>query len=1037
MLAVAASAGELPPPAARTIDFAREVQPILERRCLACHGAKVQRSGYRLEKRDSALRGGETGEAAIVPGKSDSSPLVLRVAGLGSEKPMPPRGERLSAEEIGVLRAWIDQGASWPEAVVLSDRAAQKKHWAFVPPERPDPPEVTRAEGIRNEIDRFVLARLAKEGLEPSPEADRATLLRRLSLDLIGLPPEPAEVDSFLADPSPDACEKQVERLLASPHHGEKWARHWLDAARYADSNGYEKDRAREMWHYRDWVVDALNRDMPYDRFLIEQIAGDLLPDSTQDQLIATGFLRNSMINEEGAIDQEQFRIDSMFDRMDCIGKSILGLTVQCAQCHDHKFDPLTQKEYYRMFSFLNDVDEYTAPLYSPEGLQKIAEVRRRTGEIEEELRRSSPEWRERQARWEEEAGRGQVEWTVLVPYDHGDAGGLSKLRLEKDRVLLAGGHPFGGGTWRIKARTRLTGITAVRLEAFTNSNLPMRGPGRSPNGLFGLKEIRLEIAPASTPEKKPDPVAFARATADFEEPERSNGAPPEDQNHRRYGPVRFAIDGDEKTIWTVDAGPGRRNTDRKAVFNAKEPFGFAEGTELTFYLAVDDELSCFRLSLTTSKDAAADPLPRRVREALAIPRDRRTPAESGAIFGSFRLSVPEFAEGNRKIDEVWKGFPEATGSALVLAARADPRQSHVLMRGDWLKPADPVLPGVPSFLHPIGGGADPTRLDLARWLADRRSPTTARVFVNRIWQALFGEGIVASPEDFGTQGAPPSHPEMLDWLASEFMEPRRRLPGEAGDPAPWSMKHILRLITGSATYRQSSRLTPEALEKDLRNRLLARGPRMRVEGEVVRDIALSASGLLNPQLGGPPVFAPAPEFLFKPPTSYQVFPWKDETGPQRYRRGFYTFRRRSTPYPAFQIFDAPSGEFSCARRQRSNTPLQALTTLNETVFVESAQALARKTLAEGGASDDGRISFAFRRVVGRAPTDRERGRLAELLQKQKQRIADGWLNSFELATGKNELPAALPTGTTPADLAAYTVVARVLLNLDETITKE
>ncbi len=962
----------------------------------------------------------------------------------------PPTVERTRRARSAQALFILPFAVAW--AILASTAAfgapAAAKHWAFTPPQRPEiaaPPAAARAGWARNPIDRFVLARLAQERLEPSPEADRAALLRRLSLDLLGLPPEPAEVDAFVDDSSLDAYERAVERLLASPHYGEKWGRHWLDAARYADSNGYEKDRAREMWHYRDWVVAAFNRDLPYDRFIIEQIAGDLLPGASQDELIATGFLRNSMFNEEGAIDPEEFRMEAMFDRMECIGKSILGITIQCAQCHSHKYDPLSQEEYYRMFAFINNADELTAPFYTPAQLAERDAVLRGIREAEDEIKRRHPDWPDRLSRWEAEARGGQPEWTVLEPYEHGDPGGLSKLQLQRDLSVLAGGHRFQGGTWRVKARTRLTGIRALRMEALTNGNLPMRGPGRSERGLFALRELTVEAAPADG-SAKPAKVSFRTASADFEEPQKPPGASLKDPKQHLYGPVRFAIDGEPRTSWTIDAGPGLRNSDRKAVFAAADPVGFPGGTELTFQLSMEDEVACFRLSVATEENAAADPLPRLVREALAARPERRSPAQAAAVFGYWRTTVEEFAETNRRIDDIWKRYPESAGTTLVLAARPEDRATHVLKRGSWLSPLDSVAPGVPAFLHALpssepaaaapAADAPRSRLAFAQWLADRGSPTTARAFANRVWEVCFGAGLVATLEDFGTQGARPSHPELLDWLACEFMDPKVRLTCEE-PPRPWSVKHLLRLILGSGTYRQSSRVLPEDLERDPQNRLLARGPRLRVEGEVVRDIALAASGLLNRELGGPPIFSPAPEFLFRPPTSYDTFPWKEEVGANRYRRAFYTFRRRSTPYPALQTFDAPSGEFSCVRRQRSNTPLQALTTLNETLFVEAARALALKTLAEGGRSDGERIGFAFRRSLGRLPSEREMELLRGLMEKQRRRIAEGWLDAAELGTGRDETPKGLPEGTTPADLAAITVLSRVLLNLDETITKE
>jgi len=929
-------------------------------------------------------------------------------------------------------------------------------HWAFHPPVRSQLPAVKNPGWPRTPVDYFVLARLEKEGLQPSVEADRITLLRRLSLDLIGLPPTIAEVDAFLADTSTNAFEQQVERLLASPHYGERWGRQWLDAARYADSNGYEKDRPREMWHYRDWVVNALNADLPYDQFIIDQVAGDLLPNTTQDQLIATGFFRNSMINEEGAIDPEQFRMEAMFDRMDCLGKAVLGLTIQCAQCHDHKYDPLKQEEYYRLFAYLNNADELTAPVYDAERLSKRDRVLREIREIQAALQREQPDGENRMAAWEESVRHNQPEWVMPDLIEYGDPGGLSKLQLQKDKSLLAGGHRFNGGTWRIRARTRMTNIAAVRLETLANANLPMFGPGRSGSGLFALKELTLKIAPLNEATNQTQ-VSFTHATTDFEQAQTPPGDPAKDVDV--LGPVKFAIDGKEKTAWAIDAGPGRRNTDRKAVFLVATNFGFAGGTELTFSLACHDEIGCLRLSLTTASNAVADPLPKKVRDVLSVPRAQRSLEQKAALFSYWRMTVPEFAEANERIEKLWKEYPESNGTTLALQARAETRETSLLKRGDWLKPERQITPGVPTFLHPLPNDADSSRLTLARWLMDKRSPTTARAFVNRVWQAYFGIGLVSTPEDFGKQADTPSHPELLDWLACEFMEPhlgdgRSKMEdrsSEIGDrsrklltsnsqllsPTPWSIKHLHRLIVNSAAYRQASRVTPDLYARDPYNRLLARGARFRVEGEAVRDIALAVSGLLNPKLGGPSLYTPAPAFLFVPPTSYSPFPWQDVTGPDCYRRALYTFRRRSTPYPMLQNFDTPNGDAACVRRVRSNTPLQALTSLNETLFVECAQSLARNILSEGGTSDAERIQHAFRRVTARPPTTKEQSHLLSLLERQKQHLAEGWVSAGELATGTNAAPTHLPKGSTPTQLAAYTVLSRVLLNLDETITKE
>ncbi|HVR73265.1 MAG TPA: DUF1553 domain-containing protein, partial [Planctomycetota bacterium] len=548
-------------------------------------------------------------------------------------------------------------------------------------------------------------------------------------------------------------------------------------------------------------------------------------------------------------------------------------------------------------------------------------------------------------------------------------------------------------------------------------------------------------------------------ATADFGNEERPLEPIFDDRSGKKRvtGPIAFAIDGKGETAWGIDAGPGRRNQDRKAVFVLEKPIGFPSGTVLRVKLQQDhggwnsddnqnNLLGRFRVSVTTAPAPSADPVPRRLREIIAAPRAARSRAGAAALFSHWRTTVPEWKEANDRIEALWRSWPEGS-TTLTLMARDEPRQTTVLKRGDWLKPTSAVTPGVPAFLHPLPEVREPARLTFARWLVDPRSPTTARVIVNRIWQQYFGTGIVDTPEDFGLQAPSPSHPELLDWLACELMEPTWA-PGRGSSAvktsgrddtgaAPWSLKHIHRLIVMSAVYRQSSRVTPRLQEADPFNRLLARGPRFRVEGEIVRDIALASSGLLNPKLGGPSIFSPAPEFLFKPPASYGPFEWPEETGPDRYRRALYTFRRRSTPYPPLANFDVPNADSSCVRRARSNTPLQALTTLNEPVFMECARALALRTLERGGSTDAERLAHAFRRVLSRPPTPTETAELRGLLDRQMRRIAEGWVNPLELATGKNDLPDALPEGVTPALLAAYTVVSRVILNLDEAITKE
>jgi hypothetical protein len=990
-------------------DFQKDIAPVFAKNCLSCHGAQVHLGALRLDSLEAAVK-------VVQPGKPADSPLYQRITGVGGKARMPMGKAPLVTADLELIRNWITS-------------VRVQKHWAFIPPVRPALPRVQDAKWAVNPIDRFILARLEKEGLKPSPEVDRTTLLRRASLDLTGLPPTPEEVDAFVNDKSPKAWEKQVDRLLASPHYGEKWGRHWLDAARYADSDGYEKDKQRQVWFYRDWVINAFNRNMPYNQFIIEQIAGDLLPRATQDQIVATGFLRNSMINEEGGIEPEQFRMEAMFDRIDAIGKGILGVTVQCSQCHDHKFDPIKQEEYYRIFAFLNNADEADANVYTPVEQMKRAEIYRRTRELEAGLQRRGPDWQKRMDAWESSVSANQPQWTVVRPEIDRISDGGQKYTPLDDGSFLAQGYAPTKHTVKMTVKTEAKNITAFRLELLNDPNLPMGGPGRSVVGTCALTEFGVEASPADG-STKPAKIKFARATADYNQPVKDLEKIFDDKKGlvRVTGPIDFAIDGDSTTAWGIDAGPGQRNQPRVAVFDTATPVGFDGGTILTFSLAQNhggwnsddnqnNNLGRLRLSYTTTPGAEAGQVPANVRQILAIPRPRRTPLQLQAVFSYWRTTVPEWRDTNETIAGIWRTYPEGS-SQLVLSDRGRMRETHLLKRGDFLQPGKTVEPGVPAILNPLPEGAPRNRLTFAKWLVDRQSPTTARSFVNRMWQQYFGTGIVATAEDFGRQSEAPSHPELLDWLAVEFMD------------RGWDIKAMQKLIVTSASYRQSSRLTPELTAMDPYNRLIARGPRLRVEAEIVRDISLAASGLLDPKMGGPSVYAPAPDFLFQPPVSYGPKIWDEEHGANRYRRAIYTFRYRSIPYPMLQTFDAPVGESSCVRRAVSNTPLQALTTLNEPLFVEAARALAARTLREAGATDEQRISYAMRRCVARKPVPAELTELLALLKREEQGI--GLKQAHEMVAGQT-----LPAGTTEVQFAAWTVVSRVLLNLDETITKE
>jgi hypothetical protein len=1047
-----------PATAAEKVDFQRQIRPLLADKCFACHGRDEEhRQGeLRLDQREVALQGGESGEPAIVPGQPEKSEFVRRILSSDDTERMPPPESKraLTDAEKALLRQWIAEGGEY------------QAHWAFTAPVRPPVPAVKNESWPKNDIDRFVLVKLETEGLAPSPPADRVTLLRRLTLDLTGLPPDARDVDVFLSPsllPSVSSSagkdgekERQrdgeiaytaaIERLLASPHYGERWGRIWLDGARYADSDGYEKDKPRFVWAYRDWVVGALNRDLPYNQFVIEQIAGDLLPNATQDQIVATGFLRNSMINEEGGVDPEQFRMEAMFDRMDAIGKSMLGLTIQCCQCHNHKYDPFTQEDYYRVFAFLNDTHEANVAVYPPDQLMRRGEILRQIGEIEADFQHKLPDWQTRMAAWEESVKNDQPEWRIVSPEP--DVSGGQKHYVLKDGSILAQGYAPTKHTTEFIVKSDLENITAVRLELLNDPNLPLGGPGRSIWGTLALTEFRLEAGPADGSAGMTE-VKLSGASADVNPPEKPLDAIYGDKTDKKRvtGPIEFALDRKDETAWTNDIGPGRTNVPRKAVFTLEKPLSFPGGTQLKFRLTQnhggwnsDDNqnhnLGRFRLAVTSAADAKADPVPAAVRKVFETSADERSPAQVGAVFSYWRTLVPEWKEANDQIEALWQQHPRGT-SQYAMQARDEHRQTFLLARGDFLKPTSPVTPGTPGFLHPFrerGAStaakseepvAAPTRLDFGKWLVDEKAPTTARAIVNRVWQTYFGTGLVSTSEDFGLQGEAPSHPELLDWLTIEFIE------------RGWSLKHLHQLIVSSATYQQSSKVSPELLARDPDNRLLARGPRFRMEGEAVRDIALAASGLLNPKLGGPPVYPPAPNFLFVPPASYGPKVWKEEKGPDRYRRALYTFRFRSVPYPVLQTFDAPNGEFACVRRVRSNTPLQALTSLNEPLFLECARALALKTLSEGGPSDAERLAYAFRRCTARVPDEKEAAALLALLAKQQERFSQKDAKPWDLAANDPANPPPLPEGVSPPQAAAWTAVCRVILNLDETITKE
>ena len=1017
--------------------FAARVRPIFAARCYQCHGPNLQQNGLRLDSLAAALKGSESGPV-IISGDSEKSRMVRRLLAL--ERPQMPYGSPpLGADEIKLIRDWIDSGAPGPDSSEAVAEVKPVKHWAYLKPVRPELPKLRNAAWCQNPIDNFVLARLEREGLRPSPQADKETLIRRVSLDLTGLPPTPEEVDAFLADTHPDAYEKLVDRLLASPHYGEKWAAPWLDLARYADSNGYEKDNLRVAWKYRDWVINALNQDMPFKEFTIEQIAGDMLPHPTTDQLIATGFHRNTMLNQEGGVDHEEYRWYSLIDRTNTTASVWMGLTLGCAQCHNHKFDPFPQKDYYRFLAFFDNVEyknlnlgqgeghilEPELELPTPEQDKKAKEIRAEIARLQTVLDTETPELAAAQAKWEEETRTAEGQWTVLVP-GHATSEGGATLKLLPDNSILAGGKNPDADTYTVQARTDRAGITGVRLEVLSDPSLPNGGPGRDSDGNFFLSDFEVE-APPNSGQGARQSIQFKGAEAD----EAQGG----------YEIKRIVGKKDKKESlqgWAIDDSLSSAVKVRQAVLVPEKPFGDEPGmadTLLTIrmkhrMLHAARNIGRFRLSVTTMADPLKTvQLSARLRPVLDMPVGQRSEEQKKQLAAAYRSIAPELQPTRDQIAKLNKDL-NGLGivTALIVRERpgSDRPSTDLHIRGAYLSKGEKVYANVPGILNPFPADAMPNRLALARWLVSDGNPLTARVTVNRFWEQIFGHGIVETSEDFGSQGDLPTHPELLDWLATDFMRDG------------WSMKKIKRTIVTSATYMQSSRVTPELVERDPYNKLMARGPRFRVDAETVRDIALAASGLLSPKIGGPSVYPYQPEGVWDQP--YSGVRWVESPGEDRYRRGVYTFIRRTSAYPSLLTFDAPSREFCTVRRVRTNTPLQALTTLNDPVFFEAARALALRVRKEAGQSPEASAAYAFRLSLSRHPLPAE---LERTLAFYRQML-DHYQNDPQAATdilggASAKVASAVPTAVDQpdADLAAWTMVSNVLLNLDETITKQ
>jgi hypothetical protein len=1034
------------------VDFGSQVFPILAERCFECHAEATQKGELRLDSPDWIRKGGEFGEVVAPGDVSDSAIIELITLPVDDKERMPKKSDPLSDDEIEILKGWVEQGANydgWTQEMsdaanrAIAERAPDPKdHWAFKTPVRPEVPAASDGEWVRNPIDHFILAKLDEKGLSPSPEAGRAALLRRASLDVTGLPPTIARMEHTTTDYRDGWYEFMVRELLDSPHFGERWARHWLDNAQYADSDGFEKDKPRSVTAWRDWVIEAFNDDKPYNEFIIEQVAGDLLPRRYIRDQVATGFLRNNFLNEEGGADPEQFRMEGLFNRMDVLGRSVLGLTVGCAQCHTHKYDPITHAEYYRMLAFLNSTHEATIPVPTPDARNRQNEAISKIRDLETGMKKQIPDWKERVSAWAQQfLNQPEPAWHALeFEFDDTSAGGQKALARGDGSYIFQSYAPTRHEP-KMVARSPISKITAIRLELMIDWDLPRRGPGRSIYGAAALSEFEIRTAPDGgliKDYKKWTPIKIASAIADVNPVEKKLGPEfPSDRNAEKWskdkrvtGPVVFAIDGDRNTAWTTDINPLYRNMPRNVLFTLEEPLEIDAATQLAVNLAQNHggwnsndnqnyNIGRFRISVTDATDLPTTLLPIRARMIAEKTDGDWSDVEFSHLFSDWLKEQPEYAKENELIESLWWSYPEFD-TQLVMREMETPRVTHRLERGDFLSPAEVVEPGVPAFLHPMKPSDEPTRLQFARWLVDTKSPTTARALVNRIWQHYFGTGLVSTSSDLGFQGETPSHGDLLDWLAVEFMQ------------SGWSMKHIHKLILTSATYRQASHVTPELYDIDRDNRLLARGSRYRVDGEVVRDIALAASGLLNDKIGGANAHPPVPQFIYEPPTSYGWKDWDVDTGEDRYRRAMYTFRFRSSPYPMLQVFDTPDGNAPCTRRDVTNSPLQALTTLNEALFFECASALARLTLSEGGETDDQKISYAFKRCLTREPSKTELKTLVNYLDRQRKRIRNETLDAIEITS-------VAPGGLVEEsdEHAAWTLLSRVLLNLDETIVRQ
>jgi hypothetical protein len=1018
---VIALAVAFPVSAAPKVDFNRDIRPLLSDHCFACHGNDTTqlKGSLRLDQRAAALAPAKSGKPAVVPGQPEASELIRRILTTDVDDLMPPpeSHKALNAAQKDLLRRWIAEGAEY------------QGHWAYQPPVRP------RVAGTgADALDQLVQARLPEAGVRPAPEADRRTLARRLYFDLVGLPPSPAEITAFEQDPAPDAYPRLVERLLASPHYGERMAQGWLDVVRFADTIGYHSDNPRNIWPYRDYVIRSFNQNRPFDQFTREQLAGDLLPGAGQEQRVASAFNRLLLTTEEGGAQTKDYESRYLTDRVRAVGSVWLGQTIGCAQCHDHKFDPITARDFYSLGAFFADVNEAIIGrredgMLVPEP-EQAAELARRSARAEAakgKLEGPHPELEAVHARWlaDLEAARvAATRWTVLTPAAVSSTGG-SELQVRDDGSVKVGGKNPDQDQYTVQWTSAPAATVGLRLEVLPDDSLPAKGPGRAPNGNFVLTEVVARVTKAGVEPRK---LAWRGALASREQTTLVEGNP--------YGAwtAASAIDGDvrgDKAGWAILPEVGKPH---QLWLELAEPLTLAAGESLEIELQQKHgngghNLGRFRWAATADAAAVrpptAFPLAKELSEWIAVPAASRTAEQRAQLWAEFRKVAPELAEQRKEVADTAKAkqdYEATVARCLITERNTQPRTVRILPRGNWLiETGEAVEPALPAYL----AGARPagkrlTRLDLADWLVSPNHPLTARVTMNRLWRQFFGTGLSRVMDDFGAQGEPPANLALLDWLACEFRD------------SGWDVKHMVRTVVLSQTYRQSSSASKDLLAQDPYNRLLARQGRWRIEAEQVRDQALSLAGLLVPAVGGPSVNPYQPDGYWEnlnfPTRSYPA-----SQGAGQYRRGLYTWWQRSYVHPSMLAFDAPTREECAAERNRSNLPQQALVLLNDPSYVEAARAFAERILRECRGDADARIRWAWREALGRAPNPTELASLRSLLDPQwNEWKADRGAAQALVSVGQRPVPVDLDA----AELAAWIDIARVLLNLHETVTR-